>query len=1239
MLIDDPRSDSDRAHPPRSAHARAFIYRHAPLIWLAALVACGLGLLGISADMPTPEDVTPDVPKGVDPVRFGRDIRPILSDRCFKCHGPDPSSRQADLRLDDRDSATTERKGGAHAIVPGRADQSELWKRITSTDPDEVMPPPKAGKKPLNDQEKELLKHWVDSGAAYEPHWAFVAPKRPASPALKSQGWARNEIDGFIQSTLERHQIKPAPEAERSTLARRVFLDLTGLPPTPEELAEFSNDQRPDAYERLVDRLMNDDPYRTRTAERLAVPWLDSSRFADTSGIHMDAGRQIWLWRDWVLNAYRDNMPFDRFLTEQLAGDLISSATDDQKIASGFNRNHVTTDEGGAIAEEYLVEYAVERTATTGSVFLGLTVGCARCHDHKFDPVSQSEFFSLLSFFNSIEEPGLYSQLPDPQRAFEPFLVVPTAAQKKERAEISALLAASTVKLDESDPKEDSQRAEFFAALPTRSGIAWQNNLVLSVASTSGSTMTVQNDRSVLASGANPDRDEFQISVRAEGTNLRLIALEALGDASMFMSRVGRAPNGNAVLSRIEAEAVSVADPSQRTPIHLTWAWADVEQMNGDYRVTNVIHSDAAVAALKLMDAGWAVAAHEIPGNRLALFQAERPFGFEGGTEVRIKLSFQSIYANHTLGRVRLSLGTMTDQGTASLPVISSAWHQLGPFTPSSKDDAYAREFGPEKDASLDTTKNFAPGKLTWKFLLNLADEKLNYDLPQGLAVTFVGRSLFSPSPRQVEVSLGSDDGFQLFLNGTKVAENKAERSVLADQDKVTLNLVEGENWVVLKVVNTGGPGGFYWRLVPESSALPRDIVAAVGPTSEQTPERAAKLGTAWKLAYSTRYRSLADEISVNIKRIEAIDVAAPKTMVMKELPKPRETFVLKRGDYDKPDKARPVTRAVPALLGKLPENVPHDRLGLSAWLTSAENPLVARVAVNRLWELAFGSGIVRTTEDFGYQGEWPSHPELLDWLAVEFRESGWDVRHMLKLVVTSSTYRQSSRVRGEVVQSDPDNRWLSYFPRKRLSAEQIRDQALYVSGLLVEKLGGPSVKPYQPEGLWAEVAMPESNTRIYERGKGEDLWRRSLYTYWKRAAPPPSLAALDSPTRESCTVRRISTNTPLQALVLWNDEQFVEAARVLAARTLAEPGDDQAKLGRLYQRCTAREPSNLERAALNRTLAHFRERFSQSPEDAAKIIAVGETMKPKDAEAAELAAWTMIASSMLNLDATISKD
>jgi hypothetical protein len=1179
---------------------------------------------------------------GPAPVRYDRDVRAILSDRCFRCHGPDSGKRQAELRLDVEESATAVRDGRA-AIVPGSPEKSELVRRISSTDEDVRMPPPKSGRRPLSSEERETLRRWIEAGAKYEPHWSFVPPVRPDLPEVRDADWGANEVDRFVVAKLESEGLAPSPEAEPEARLRRLFLDLTGLPPTPEEIEKFLAEDRGDratrdaAWARLVDRLLLEEPYRTRCAERLATPWLDAARYADTCGIHMDAGRQMWLWRDWVLQAYRDGMPFDRFLTEQLAGDLLPDATEAQKIASGFNRNHVTTDEGGAIAEEYLVEYAVDRTATTASVFLGLSMGCARCHDHKFDPVTQEDFYRFYSYFDSIEEPGLYSQLPDPNRAFEPFIEVPTPEQGAELAELGAKLDTEKAALGVPEPLEDEHRREFLAGALERSGVAWEPSRTLAAGSFAGATLTIQPDGSVLASGANPDKDDHTIRLRTDATGLRLLLLEALTDESLPEKRVGRAPNGNAVLSGVTAEAVSVADPTKRAPLRFVWAWADREQKNGDFRAVNVLDTEDTL--------GWAVDADHQPGGRVLLLLAESPFGFEGGTELSVVLQYRSLYPRHVLGRERLSVGRIGEAGLAMLPAATSSWYLVGPFPADSGKAAFETAFGPENGGGggkkLDLGRNFGFGNQYWHYDGSLEDDKLNDGLPQGVVATYVGRRVFSPSPRKVEASLGSDDGFRLFLDGAEVTSKEIDRSLAADQDRAGFDVPAGESALVLKDVNTGGRAGFYWKALPREGELAGDLVGALLPPSALPPALADDMVRSWRTMFSPAYRERAQRVAGLERSIADVRAKVPRTMVMKELDKPRDTFVLSRGRYDHPDKSRPVSRGIPAALGSVPDGAPGDRRGLAQWMTSDSNPLVARVCANRVWEMLFGTGIVKTSEDFGMQGDWPSHPELLDWLAVELREKGWDLRGMIRLLVTSRTYRQSSRARPEVRERDPEDRWLAWFPRRRLSAEQLRDQALYVSGLLCEHLGGPSVKPYQPEGLWKEVAMIQSNTREYVLGSGNDLWRRSLYTYWKRACPPPSLLTLDAPTREFCTIRRASTDTPLQELVLWNDEQFVEAARALAERSLLErPGDadDKAVIARMARRCTGRAPEPADLARLVDALSRFRERYRADPAAAYELANAGSAPVAEGLDVAEVAAWTLVASVLLDLDATISR-
>jgi hypothetical protein len=1179
-----------------------------------------------------------------DEIRYSRDIRPILSESCFLCHGPDISTREADLRLDSFGEATRD-LGGYAAIVPGDVEESELWYRLTTDLEDDAMPPHGSNMKMLTAEQKDLLRRWIEQGAEYESHWAFETPLRPGLPVAGGEfaQWPRNPIDNFLLAGMEDAGITPSPPASRAKLLRRVFLDLTGLPPTPEELDAFLTDTRPDAYERIVERLLNEEPYISRYAERMATPWLDAARYADTNGIHMDAGRQMWAWRDWVLRALHDNMPFDRFVVEQLAGDLLPEPTLDQKVASGFHRNHVITDEGGAINEEYLVEYAADRTATTGAVFMGLTVHCARCHDHKFDPVSQEEYYSLFSFFNSNEEPGLYTQEQDANRAFEPFLQVPTEEQASRQAETKALLEALRAEMEEPTPADALAFDRFLAQAQSQFGVTWAGSQTMSAISSTGEPMTVFADGSALATGPVPDREDHTITLRTDGTGLRLLLVEALQDPSLFENRVGRAANGNAVVSYLEAEAISLADPELRESLNFTWAWADVEQQNLDFDVVNLLDASP--------DRGWAVAAHEIPGGRHALLLSDKPFGFKGGTELRVTLQYRSIYAKHSLGRVRLTPGAIDTSGLAALPVADSRWYGTWPYTPPKGEPGYDHPFGPEVDSTIDFAKKYAPDEYSWVFVPQVIDDEVNNVLPAGQKVSFVGRRLFVPSARRLDLSLGSDDGIQVYLDGDMVFENRVDRGAAPDQERITVSLSPGVHTIVLKIINTGGPGGMYWKALPPLEELQESLVWSLAP--QQVLARGGddlqkRVSEDWRTLHSPGYRdklAQAEELQVSLAEITA---SIPLTMVMSELEMQRETFVLMRGAYDLPDKERPVLRGVPAALGALPEDAPQNRLGLAMWLTAPENPLLARVTVNRFWEMVFGTGIVTTPADFGLQGAWPSHPELLDWLAVEFQESGWDVRAIIKLMVLSEAYRQESRMRPEVTAVDPGNHLLASYPRRRLGAEEIRDQALYVAGLLVEEFGGPSVKPYQPEGLWQEVAMPQSNTRSFARGAGADLWRRSLYTYWKRAVPPPSLLTFDAPTREFCVTSRSTTNTPLQALVLWNDEQYVEAARMLAQRTLLEDipltsGSESLvdpvpwRVARMFERCTGRVPEPEEVVFLREAFDAFEQRYREAPEDAAKLLEAGVALRSEAIEASTLAAWTMLANAMLALDETIT--
>lgn len=1173
------------------------------------------------------------VAAGDDPVRFGRDIRPILSERCFLCHGPDPSSREAELRLDLREEALKERDG-IRPIVPGKPEESEILRRMRAHGTDDVMPPLSAKKPALSEREIALFERWVREGAPYETHWSFTAPTRPAVPDVHESAWPRNPLDRFVLAELDKRGLRPSPEADKATLLRRVFLDLTGLPPEPAELDAFVADDDPQAFERWVHRLMHDEPWRSRHAERMATPWLDAARYGDTNGIHMDAGRQMWAWRDWVLAAFRDGMPFDRFVREQLAGDLIPGATREQLIASGFHRNHVITDEGGAIDEEYRVEYAVDRVNTTGTVFLGLTLGCARCHEHKFDPVSQEEYYKLFAFFNSNDEKGLYSQEPDANRAFEPAMRVPTDSDAEAIERLQRAVADSKAAIATRSPGDAAAFAGFLAGLSAESGVCWNPLVASSATSTEGSTLTCLEDGSVRAAGANPARDAHQLVLRTAATEQRLLLLEALADDES-KGRVGRAANGNAVLTGLKAVAVSERNPALRVPVRFIWAVADQEQQNGDFDVVNVLGEG--------LGEGWAVDAHRTAGGRIAMFLSAEPFGFEGGTRLELTLEYGSQHAHHVFGHVRLATSGIRQDALDRLPLADSRWLGTWPYKASSRYAGYDESFGPERGKSIDPATKFAPDNYSWVFVDGLADGKRNTNLPQGEVVSFAGKRLHVPSRRTLKAAFSSDDGIQVFLDGERIFERRVDRGVGIDDDALECVLEPGPHALVLKIVNTGGAGGFQWRAREREGELSGSLAAALLPSGMRA-RAAARLDERifedWRNSASPEHRTRRRELAAFEADLKVLEARVPETMVMREMAEPRQAYVLMRGQYDQPAKDRPVTRGVPAALGALPRGAPANRLGLADWLVSAGNPLLARVTVNRFFEMIFGTGLVETSEDFGLQGAWPSHPELLDWLAVEFRESGWNTKHMLTLLVTSSTYRQSSRLRPEAVEADPGRRLLSSYPRRRLGAEEIRDQALHLAGLLVERFGGPSVKPYQPEGLWQEVAMLQSNTRVYEQGTGDALHRRSLYTYWKRACPPPSLLTLDAPTREACVVRRSITNTPLQALVLMNDVQFVEAARKLAERTLAEAdgADEREALARLFRRVTGRAAERGELDRLESSLADALERYEADGRAAEALLAVGESMRDAKIPAPRLAAMTLLASTLLVLDEVISR-
>jgi hypothetical protein len=1001
---------------------------------------------------------------GAAPLSYNRDIRPILSENCFYCHGTDPKTREANRRLDTREGALAA-QDGIRAIVPGDLKASDLVARIESTDKDEMMPPPKSHKT-LKPEQIAKLKQWIAEGAPYEAHWAFLPPQRPAAPA--------GAIDHFIRARLAAEQLAPSPAAPPETIIRRLSYDLTGLPPTPAEVDVFTAEAARDlsaAVAGAADRLLASPRY----GEKMALGWLDLARFADTHGYHLDAGRDMSAWRAWVIEAFNRNQRFDEFVQWQLAGDLLPNAGREQKLASGFMRNGMINFEGGAIAEEYLYAYLVDRVNTFGTTFLGLTVGCAQCHDHKFDPMTTKEFYQLFAYFNAVPEKGLDGRNGNAA----PVMEIPTPEQELQIADLRAKLAAAEKKLAEVSRLLAAEQAAWEQSLGPAAPAQWQVLTPLFAKSQSDLITEIRPDKSVYFRGTTPGSDAYTITTRTSATGITALRLEALTDRTFPGGGAGKADNGNFVLTGFEVEAKSVADPARTTRVKFRAADADYAQEN--FPVSNAIDADP--------KSGWAVDGDKKKEARTAWFAAEQPFGFPGGTELVVTLRFASRYGGHSIGKPRLALST----------------------------DAAAAQFG----------------------------------------------------------------------------------------------------------------------------RVPPDILALVAkPVDQRTEDERAKLQRYHGENVSGKLTApLAERDALKSALSDALK-AVPNTMVMAQMAKPRPTYIHPRGAYDA--KGEEVQTGVPAWLGALPADAPPDRRALAAWITDPKHPLMARVTVNRLWKQVFGTGLVKTVNDFGLQGEWPSHPELLDWLAVEFVESGWNVKHLMKLMVTSETYRQFARVTPELLARDPDNRLYARGPRFRLNAEEIRDTALAVSGLLDPRIGGASVSPYQPAGLWEELSSRQDSknwsAQFFVQSHGADLYRRSLYTFWKRTSPPPQMITFDAPDRETCTASRERTNTPLQALTTMNDIGFIEAARKLAERIVREGGaTPAARIRHAFRLVLAREPSVSETRALAELLARQTTRYADA-ELARKLLSHGEAPRDEKLNLHEVAAWTILATTLLNLDETVNK-
>ena len=1035
-------------------------------------------------------------------VNFDRDIRPILSDNCFSCHGPDEKKRLANLRFDVPDGGAYSKRGSYQIVIPGDSKNSRLYQRVSAQNKASRMPPPNATTT-LTPQQVELLKDWIDQGAKWEVHWAFVAPKRIDPPAVKDVSWVKNPIDNFVLARLEKEGLKPSPEAAKATLLRRVTLDLTGLPPTIEELDSFLADRSPDAYEKRVDALLKSPRY----GERMAMPWLDLARYADTHGYHIDSHREMWHWRDWVINAFNRNMPYDEFTIDQIAGDLLPNATVEQKVASGFNRNHMINFEGGAIPEEYQVEYVVDRVEATSATWLGLTMGCARCHDHKYDPIKQKEFYRFFAFFNNISEEGLDGRTGNAK----PFLQLPSPEQKERQDRLKEAIWAYEELLPEEQvaAAQKSWEQSELAKIPDapREGLLAHYEFDGNLTDSSGHYQygRVVDGDLTYDTGAVGKSADFDGQTEVTFGHVPSFERDAPFAISWWMSANQKL--GMPVLQQI-------ADAKSRRGIEIAL---------DDFALTSIQQRSPRMY-IRLTNS-W-------PGNAIAVRTADR---------IVEKKHMYHVVVNYDGSGKASGLRVYIDGEPVKLETLADN------LSGATHTDA-ALQIG-NKDFGL-------------PFKGNLDDLRI-----------------YSREIKHNEIAaLDRQEPLRAILNTLDNKRNK-----------------EQKEWIRDYYLSNGAPADSQWS---------------------------------WAQLKKVRE----DE--------KQLDKIIPTTMVMSELTeKPRETFVLGRGDYR--NHGEKVTPGVPAVLPPLPKDEPANRLTLAKWLVSPSNPLTARVAVNRFWQMYFGTGIVKTTENFGSQADPPSHPELLDWLATEFVRTGWDVRAMQKLIVTSAAYRQSSRVSPELLERDPENRLLARGPRFRLPAESVRDNALFVGGLLKEEAGGVGVKPYQPKGLWEEIAFGDGfSEQTYKQGSGDDLYRRSLYTFWKRTSPPPEMITFDAPDREKCLARRTLTNTPLQALVLLNDPAFVEAARGLAQRTIAATGSNpDNRIRYAFRLATDREPETREIKVLRQEFDEELRHYKQDQEDAAKLLGVGESPVATKVSKPELAAWTTVASMILNLDETITKE
>ncbi len=1044
--------------------------------------------------MPTlPEEVETafnELPEHVD---FNFHVKPILSDRCYNCHGPDENTRQAGLRLDIEEEAFKKLSSGNRAFVAGKPHSSESVHRILSDDPEVMMPPPDANLS-LTAHEKALIIKWIDQGAQWKEHWAFTKPVKQEVKTIVNAEWkANNEVDYFVQQQLKQQGLAPAPEANKERLLRRLSIDLTGLPPTIAEIDAFLNDTSDDAYEKVVDHLLQKDA----TAERLALDWLDISRYADSHGLHADGWRLMWPWRDWVINAFKKNMPYDQFVTWQLAGDLFPNATKEQKLATAFNRNHPMTAEGGAIEEEFRLNYVWDRAETVATSLMGLTVACARCHDHKFDPISQKDYYQLTAFFNNVKELGMTGD----DGNYGPMLTLPDDETEEKLKTLEKSIQEKEQHL-QLTKKELADLDTYMRQLPAN---VEEDGLIdyypLDKLTKKGDAYWVDNNKSATTSKA---------------------------------PKIVAGKKGNAMVFTGEYDEIYLRN------------------------VPNFEWTDAFSGAL------WA------------------------NTTKREKLKTQQL------------LGTSGEK--------NSFWRGW--------------------DFYLDS--------------LNHLNARLIHSLPHNYIHVRSKDSIKTNQWKHLAFSYdgsGKAKGLSLFIDGvqtkTDIQYDKLYKSIQTVKSAVHTLYTQPVKVAKSYRGFTGEYGIFKGALDDirmYKKALSPAEVMLLAQTKKQPPK--ADLAKTYWINKSPQVVETQKELKE--LRGEWLNLMQPvmEVMVMEEMPTDRQAFAYSRGDYSQP--MYEVEANTPEVLPEFPDSYPKNRLGLSQWIFSKDNPLTARVTVNRYWQMLFGSGLVATPQDFGVQGELPTHPQLIDWLAISFMESDWDVKALLKTMVMSHTYRQSSDATPEMREKDPKNRFLARSNSYRLPAEMIRDNALAASGLLVEKIGGESVKPYQPGKLWMEKNTFSHKLLSYQQSKGDNLYRRSMYTFIRRNSPHPAMTAFDAPNREVCIVQRENTNTPLQALVLLNDAEFVEASKILAQRMQIEGGDaleDQITYG--FRLAISRSPKAEEKEILKELFDEQAERFKQEPKEVAALLAVGNKAIDKALNNAKTAALTVVANTILNHDET----